>query len=176
MSRSSKNGNAKSCTWEGITTCTTTVWGLTGWEAALQRRLWQSWWKIQQCALAARKANSLSLAESEKKWPPLCDPSPLLSTAEVTAEVLSPVLSSLLLLGNEYTEVCWAQGHEDDEGLGAFELHGEAERPRIVQPREDAQGHLIHVYKYLMSAEVKNMEIHSSQSGERPSGDGRGLK
>lgn len=66
-------------------------------------------------------------------------------------------------MGNEYTEVRWAQGHEDDEGLGAFELHGEAERAGIVQPGEDAQGHLIHVYKYLTSAEVKNMETHSSQ-------------
>lgn len=58
----------------------------------------------------------------------------------------------------------WAQGHEDDEGLGACELGGEAERACIVQPRKDVQGHLIHVHIYLMSVEFNNMEPDSFNS------------
>lgn len=93
----------------------------------------------------------------------MCGPSLLLSAGEATAGVLGPVLGSLVQEGSEHTEVSRAQGHEDAQGLGACELCGEAERACIVQPGEDAQGHLIHVYKYLMSAEVKNMEPDSSQ-------------
>lgn len=93
----------------------------------------------------------------------MCDLSPLLSTGEAITGVLGPVPDSLIEEGNEHTEVSWAQGHEDDEGLGACELRREAKTACIVQPGQDAQGHLIHVYKYLMSAEAKNMEPVSSQ-------------
>lgn len=42
-----------------------------------------------------------------------------------------------------------AKRHEDAEGLGARELHGEGERTGIVQRGEEkALGHLIRVYKY----------------------------
>lgn len=77
--------------------------------------------------------------------------------------MLCPVLGFLVLERNEYTEISWAQGHEDDEGLGACELCGEAERACIVQPGEDVEGHLIHVPIYLMSVEVNNTEPDSSQ-------------
>lgn len=40
-----------------------------------------------------------------------------------------------------------AKGCEDAEVLGSSELHGEAERDGIVQPREEKA--LLHVYKYL---------------------------
>jgi len=32
-----KSNNGKSCTWGGITSCTSTGWGLTGWKAAWQK-------------------------------------------------------------------------------------------------------------------------------------------
>ena len=51
------------------------------------------------------------------------------------------------------TWIYWSppQGHEDAEGLGAYELCREAERAGTIQPGEEkTQGDLIHVYKYLM--------------------------
>lgn len=40
------------------------------------------------------------------------------------------------------------KGHEDDEGFGACELQGKAEREEIVHPGEQkAQGDLLHIYK-----------------------------
>ena len=44
MSWSSTKENGKSCAWEGITPWTRTGWGLTGWKATLQRKIWVSWW------------------------------------------------------------------------------------------------------------------------------------
>lgn len=41
---SSAAGSAKSCTWGGITPCTSGYRGLISWYAALQRRTWGSWW------------------------------------------------------------------------------------------------------------------------------------
>jgi len=50
------------------------------------------------------------------------------------------------------------KSHKDDEGLEACELRGEADRAGIVQSGEEKeQGHLIHVYKYLVGVEAKNM-------------------
>lgn len=37
-------GNAKSCTWEGITPCTRTGWWLVDWKATLHRRTCAFWW------------------------------------------------------------------------------------------------------------------------------------
>lgn len=39
--------NVKSCTLGGITPCTSTGWVPTDWEAALQRRIWLSWWTVR---------------------------------------------------------------------------------------------------------------------------------
>jgi len=57
-------GNAKSCSWGGMTPCTSTHWELTRWKAALQKNILRSLEDSklnthQQCALAAKKVNSL---------------------------------------------------------------------------------------------------------------------
>lgn len=78
--------------------------------------------------------------------------------------MLGPVLGSLVQEGHGHTGANPVKTHKDDEGLGACELRGEAERAGIVQPGEEkAQGHLIHVYKHLVGVEVKNMEADSSE-------------
>jgi len=40
----SPKGNAKPCTWEGITPCSSTGWRLAVLKEALQRKAWRSWW------------------------------------------------------------------------------------------------------------------------------------
>lgn len=55
--------------------------------------------------------------------------------------------------------------HKGEEGIGAYELCREAERDSIIQPGEITDhGPLMHVYKYLVGLEVKNVNTDSSES------------
>lgn len=50
----SQREEQRSCPWGGITSCASGYWGLTHWNAALEKTAWLSWcWMCQtQCALA----------------------------------------------------------------------------------------------------------------------------
>ena len=84
-------------------------------------------------------------------WAALCkaEPaeilSPLLSTGESTPGVLGPDLGLPVQEGHRHSGVSPAKGHEGDQGTGASEIEGEAERAGTVQPGEEkAQGGSYH--------------------------------
>ncbi|KAK4830641.1 hypothetical protein QYF61_012484 [Mycteria americana] len=83
---SSTRGNAMACTGGKITSGPNTLWWLIGWKTAQQRRTSGSKLTMsQQCALAAKKANSLlgCIRQSINS-----------STGKATSGVLCPVLGS----------------------------------------------------------------------------------
>lgn len=80
--------------------------------------------------------------------------------------MLSPALSFLVEAepGQSWSGTNPGKSHKDDEGIGACEQYREAERDGIVQPGEiTAHRHLMHVYKYLVGVEVKNVDTESSE-------------
>lgn len=54
-----------------------------------------------------------------------------------TAGVVAPVLRFSAPERNEHTETSSAEGHKDDQGIGAYNVQGEGKRDRIVQHEEE---------------------------------------
>lgn len=165
-----RNGpiNAEPCAWEGITPGTRTSWLLTGWKAALRECPGgpgghQVEHEAAVCLLRQRRprvswtALGRTLPTDQGRWSCL-----FVHTSETYLE--GWVTAGLPSARETWT--CWSEsshkGHKDDEGTGASDVGGEAQRAGTTQPgEEEAQGYAISVYKYLMEEARHNQTLLS---------------